>query len=243
MINRIIGHRGAGILAPENTLIALKIAHDLGLTHVEFDVRLTKDNIAVISHDDSLVRCAHIDQLISNSNYADIKDINMAQHYALDNLHATMPTLKEYLTEAKNLSLHCQVEMKPNYDNADILVKIVQETMDEFYKNTPDESLPLVTSFIPECLKALKDISHSPYKTGVLVKVEETINWQNLAERSKCDFVHLHALYLKEDIAKDIINFGCKINGFHINHPDLAKKAIEFGCQKFTCDIPDIFVI
>lgn len=242
MKKRIIGHRGAGILAPENTIIALKVAHDLGLSHVEFDVRLTKDHVPIISHDNNLIRCAHIDQLISQSNYADIKDINVAKHYALDDIHATIPTLDEYLTEARTLGLHCQVELKPNADDEDLLVQVSHDVLDGFYKETPEDALPLVTSFIPYCLKALKNTAKRPYKTGILIKVEETTNWKELAAQSACDFIHVHALYLKKEIAEDMIACGYKINGFHLNHPETAKKALALGCQKFTCDIPDIFL-
>lgn len=242
MIDRIIGHRGAGVLAPENTIAALKVAYDLGLSHVEFDVRLTKDHVPIISHDDSLMRCAHIDQLISQSNYADIEDVNVAEHYALDDLHAAIPTLGDYLAEAKALGLHCQVELKPNAGDESLLVEIAGAVLDDFYKDTPDDSLPLVTSFIPQCLKMLKDTAKRSYKTGVLVKVEETMNWKELAARSSCDFVHVHALYLKKNLAQDIMDFGCVINGFHLNHPETARKAFALGCQKFTCDIPDVFL-
>ncbi len=241
MKERIVGHRGAGVLAPENTLEALKCAADLGLRYVEFDVRLTKDNVAVISHDDNLKRCAHIDRLISQSNYDDIKDINMGVHYALADTQAKLPTFQEYLELAQKLNLHCQIELKPNDGGEELLVNIALAIVEEFYVGTEDENLPLITSFAPVCLKMFKEGAKRQYKTGILVKVEESMNWRSFAESSVCDFVHMHAVYLKEEIANDIQNAGLQINGFHLNHPGVARKAIAFGCQRFTCDIPDIF--
>jgi glycerophosphoryl diester phosphodiesterase len=47
----IIGHRGAGKLAPENSLESLKLAHELRLHAVEIDVQLTKDKKFVLCHD------------------------------------------------------------------------------------------------------------------------------------------------------------------------------------------------
>ncbi len=240
MKNHIIGHRGAGILAPENTLFALKVAKSLGLKHVEFDVRLTKDHVPVISHDDNLQRCAHINQLISASDYEDIKNINIAQYYAIEDFYASIPTLASYISEAQVLGLHCQIELKPNLGEHNLLVEKVCPILDEFYSKQQDKDLPLITSFVPECLQKLKILAKQSYNTGILVKIEETTNWGDLAQRSECDYVHLHALYLKEDIAWNVLNSGYQINAFHLNHPDIAKKAIERGCQKFTCDIPDI---
>jgi glycerophosphoryl diester phosphodiesterase len=44
------GHRGARGLAPENTLAAFRTALDLGVTTLETDLAVTKDDVVVISH-------------------------------------------------------------------------------------------------------------------------------------------------------------------------------------------------
>jgi len=51
---KIIGHRGAKGLAPENTLLSIGHAIDHGVDEVEFDVRITKDGMAVLHHDPDL---------------------------------------------------------------------------------------------------------------------------------------------------------------------------------------------
>lgn len=45
------GHRGARGLAPENTLAAFRTALDLGVTTLETDLAITRDDVVVISHD------------------------------------------------------------------------------------------------------------------------------------------------------------------------------------------------
>lgn len=45
------GHRGARGLAPENTLAGFQRALDLGVTTLETDVVITKDDVPVIAHD------------------------------------------------------------------------------------------------------------------------------------------------------------------------------------------------
>jgi glycerophosphoryl diester phosphodiesterase len=45
------GHRGTRGLAPENTLAAFRTALDLGVTTLETDLAVTKDDVLVISHD------------------------------------------------------------------------------------------------------------------------------------------------------------------------------------------------
>lgn len=48
---KIIGHRGARGLAPENTLASLRKGLEHHLDMIEFDVRATKDGIPVLHHD------------------------------------------------------------------------------------------------------------------------------------------------------------------------------------------------
>ena len=53
---KLIGHRGVKDLCPENTIESIVKAFDLGLSFVEIDVKITKDKIPIILHDDSLDR-------------------------------------------------------------------------------------------------------------------------------------------------------------------------------------------
>lgn len=53
---RWLGHRGAGRLAPENTLAAFVHGASLGCTAFECDVRLSADGVAYLMHDDHLDR-------------------------------------------------------------------------------------------------------------------------------------------------------------------------------------------
>lgn len=50
-MTKIIGHRGARGLAPENTLASIQRAIDSDVDEVEVDVRISKDGIPVLSHD------------------------------------------------------------------------------------------------------------------------------------------------------------------------------------------------
>jgi glycerophosphoryl diester phosphodiesterase len=48
------GHRGARGVAPENTLAAFRRALEIGVTTIETDLAVTKDDVVVISHNPSL---------------------------------------------------------------------------------------------------------------------------------------------------------------------------------------------
>ena len=51
---RVLAHRGLAIEAPENTLLAFAKALAVGVTHIETDVHVSADGVAMISHDPDL---------------------------------------------------------------------------------------------------------------------------------------------------------------------------------------------
>ncbi|HET9514113.1 MAG TPA: glycerophosphodiester phosphodiesterase family protein, partial [Gemmatimonadales bacterium] len=52
----IIAHRGASAEAPENTLEAFRLGLEQGCDAIELDVRLSRDGVAVVIHDPTLMR-------------------------------------------------------------------------------------------------------------------------------------------------------------------------------------------
>ena len=48
------GHRGSRALAPENTLPGFAMGLGIGVTTLEMDVAITKDDVVVVSHDPAL---------------------------------------------------------------------------------------------------------------------------------------------------------------------------------------------
>ncbi|HUC95501.1 MAG TPA: glycerophosphodiester phosphodiesterase family protein [Candidatus Saccharimonadia bacterium] len=87
---RIISHRGAGSLAPENSLRSIQIAKKLNIFAIEIDIRLTKDNVVVIFHDKSLLRLAGKNLLVSNIDFDALSKIKLKSGEFI-------PSLKDFL--------------------------------------------------------------------------------------------------------------------------------------------------
>ena len=99
---KLIAHRGVHDNADllENTLLAFDKAKDLGLDGIELDIRWTKDNIAVVIHDD-------------NCNRVFGKDIDIADtsFETLQNLEPRVPSLENVIGRYGD-SLHLMIELK-----------------------------------------------------------------------------------------------------------------------------------
>jgi len=69
---KIIGHRGARGLAPENTIVGIEKAIKHGANEIEVDVRVTKDGVPVLHHNALLVDAAGNEVSIAHSSYAEL---------------------------------------------------------------------------------------------------------------------------------------------------------------------------
>ena len=84
MANRplIIGHRGASAVAPENTLASFRLAIEAGADGVEFDVRLARDGVPVIIHDETLQRTALIQKRVADVSAAELQQTNVGSWFS-----------------------------------------------------------------------------------------------------------------------------------------------------------------
>ena len=77
----IIGHRGAAAVAPENTLASFRLAIAAGADGVEFDVRLAKDGVPVIIHDETLQRTGHMQKRVADLPAAALQQVNVGSWF------------------------------------------------------------------------------------------------------------------------------------------------------------------
>ena len=69
---KLIGHRGVKDLCPENTLESIARAFKIGLNFVEIDVKISRDKVPILLHDDTLDRTTNGSGLAINCDYENI---------------------------------------------------------------------------------------------------------------------------------------------------------------------------
>lgn len=69
----VVAHRGASTYEPENTIKAIEKAIDMGVDAVEVDVRLSKDYMPVVIHDETLNRTTNVSGRVDS--YTDRKSV------------------------------------------------------------------------------------------------------------------------------------------------------------------------
>jgi glycerophosphoryl diester phosphodiesterase len=79
-----IAHRGARAYAPENTLVAFAKAKTLGCDMFEMDVRMTKDGVVIVHHDENLIRCTDAETKLPDRDNYNVIDFTYAELGLLD---------------------------------------------------------------------------------------------------------------------------------------------------------------
>ena len=118
----IIGHRGASAVAPENTMAAFREAIAAGADGIEFDVRLSRDGVPVIIHDNNLRRTSRLPHRIADLTWSELDELNVA-----------VPSLEQLfkLFEENDLSLY--LEMKSDSPSErEPLAKACCKLIDEY---------------------------------------------------------------------------------------------------------------
>lgn len=111
-------HRGGANRWPENTLMAFQGAIELGFTHIETDVHLTRDGEFVCFHDDRLERTTDGEGLVRDHDLASLRALDAAYHFrdatgehSLRGKGVQIPTLDEAL--AIDETVRFNIEIKP----------------------------------------------------------------------------------------------------------------------------------
>ncbi|MBP7857902.1 MAG: glycerophosphodiester phosphodiesterase [Candidatus Saccharimonadales bacterium] len=69
---KIIGHRGARALSPENTIASFEKAIEHGVDAIELDVRVSRDGVAVVHHDAAIINPDGSEVIIARTSYAEL---------------------------------------------------------------------------------------------------------------------------------------------------------------------------
>lgn len=146
-----IAHRGASDYRTENTLPAFRLASELFAEMWEADIRLTSDGVAVVSHDDSLLRTFGLDLCISTSTW---RQIRRAQR----NDEERVPQLDEVVDLAKQLGAGLYLEAKST-GAAEEAWRILDEKQFRF---------AAIGSFVVDWIARLRE-DGCPYPLSVLV--------------------------------------------------------------------------
>ena len=153
---KLIGHRGVKNLSPENTLNSIELAHKLGLKWIEIDVKISKDLVPILLHDDTLERTTDGKGLPTDFNYDDLKKLDAGFSFYNYSTNICIPTLKQVLLFCKKNEIGLNIELKPNLgfekNNVEAIAKLLSNfnfTNQYYFSSFDWPSVILMKKFLP----------------------------------------------------------------------------------------------
>lgn len=225
MQTQIIAHRGFWQTDPpaiENSLQALENAQQLNIYGTEFDVRMSKDGVLLIYHDEYFGNLE-----ISETNFADLEKLKLQNG-------ENLPTLKNYLAKGKeHSSLKLMIELKPIHSEVKEN-ELVQKTV-QMVKQLHLESQ---TEFISFSLNICEQLKEEPdfkvfYLNGDLSPLE-------IKEKGLDGIDYHYSIFLKNPTwIAEAKTLGLITNSWTVNDVEIFEKLQKQGIDYITTDIPD----
>ena len=235
---RVMGHRGAAGLAPENTLSGLRRAMDLGLAWVEFDVMLSGDDVPMLFHDDSLKRTTGRDALMAETPRAALAELEAGAWFDPAFTGEAVPTLEEALDYLQDEGIFPNIEIKPSkardLETAEQVVQLVRRVWRR--KSYP----PLFSSFSQLCLEVARD--GAPQWPRSLIALTLPENWEALGTNLGFSSIHLRGSTLSGEQAAIVKQAGYQLAAFTINDAKQARGLYEIGVDCIITDRPDLIL-
>lgn len=234
MLPRVIGHRGAAAVAPENTLAGIRAAAEAGAAWVEFDIRNTADDVCVLLHDDTLKRTAGDRRKIAAVSSAEIAGLDAGGWFAPQFAGETLPTLDQTLDELGRLGLGANIEIKPDPRRAD---RVAASLMGSLRNHPAGRDVPaLISSLDERMLEAVRRLDRD-VPLGLLLRRRRR-NWREIAERLGCMTVHCRQTWLAQHDIDRFLDAGFGVAAFTVNDAARAVALFEMGTAAVFTDCP-----
>ena len=212
---KIIGHRGYSAKYPENTLAAFQAAMDVGADMIEFDILLSKDNIPVIIHDDTLNRTTNGKGRVATYTLAELKKLDAGNG-------ETIPTFEELLElTQKKIFLH--IEIKSEAVGNQIKDGVEELTLSLFEKYDVGKNC-MISSFASVPLFRIREMQP---KIAIAQTFDHSLKDadKNLVEKLKPDALHFPIHKIKTDDMDYASVNKLPVNVYTVNTPIHMKLA------------------
>lgn len=255
-----IAHRGARSLAPENTMVAIKKAWEIGAHGVEVDVAATADGTLILFHDDLLTRTTDIHLRFPERQKNPFTTFSLQEIQSLDagswfietdplgeigrgNISVSelrairgirVPILEEVLHFVKEHSFYINLELKALPQPLENF-PMVEKLLDLIELIDMPVNQLAISSFNFDYLRQIK-------KTRADIEINALIGFPDSGVQDWGNFefevYNANAEYTDEEQIQKALSKGCRVNLFTVNDPRDMKRFLDAGVSMLITDFP-----
>ena len=245
----IIGHRGASVVAPENTIGAFIHALRDGADGIEFDVRLARDGVPVVIHDATLRRTAQMPGAVSDFTGSELGQIDVGSWFNRQYPAAarpeyeneTIPTLKLLFEVLRHIDGFLYLEMKSDDHQYNALAAAVVKLINQFQF----ADRVIVESFDLPALAIVKDLDASIRLAALFeptlkrpFSLMKRLTMVDRALQVGAAEIALHRSLIGARVVARAINCGLQTVAWTVDDPKWVKRARSLRIRALITNDP-----
>ncbi len=232
MMTRLIGHRGAPRLAPENTLPSFAAALKAGASGIECDVRLSSDGVPIVFHDDRLERLTPGSGRVNTRSAAELTSLPVLPGaFGGSFPDVCIPTLGAVL-DATPPNVLLVIELKVDEDSPTELVAAVLKCL------PPNGRCFRLISFDAQALVFARSAGVVTENLGLLRSADQAPSAISAVVRAQCAWLHLGEPGVDPGLIGRARDAGIHLNAWTVNVPQRGAELRDLGVDELTTDDP-----
>ena len=234
---RWVAHRGAGKLAPENTLAAFRLGAHHGYRMFECDVKLSADDVPFLMHDASLDRTTTGKGIGGSQPWRDLSQLDAGSWHSRAHAGEPLPSFENIARYCLRNGYFLNIEIKPTPGTERHTGEVVARHAARLWQGAAVP--PLLTSFNPEALEGAQAVQPELPRGLLLDNLWK--GWLETALTLGCvAIVCNHALW---DIStvKQAKSAGFRTLSYTVNDEWAAQRLIDLGTDAIITDRVDLF--
>ncbi|KAF7600650.1 MAG: glycerophosphodiester phosphodiesterase [Candidatus Dactylopiibacterium carminicum] len=229
---RTIAHRGAGRLAPENTLAAFRLGAAHGYRAFEFDVKLSRDGHSFLLHDDTLERTSNGHGPADALTLAELQRLDAGAWHSPAYAGETMPALATIAAYTRANDFCVNVEIKPMPGREAETGHAVARDVRRLWQGT--RIPPLLSSFSEEALATAAQTAPALPRALLLDHLPE--DWPARLRRLGCIALDANHDCLDADIIACAHANSFRVLCYTPNDPVRVKTLFSWGIDSVITD-------
>ncbi len=233
---RWIAHRGAGRLAPENTLAAFRLGARHGYRMFECDAKLSSDGVPFLLHDSTLDRTTSGRGTAGERPWSELSQLDAGGWHSREWAGEPLPTLENVARFCLANGYLLNIEIKPTPGTEEATGRAVASLAARLWHQAAVP--PLLTSFKVAALTGARDAA--PLLPRGLLLDSLPDGWLDTARQLGCAAVVCnHALWTAEHVAA-VQGSGLRALSYTVNDEWAAQRLLDLGTDGIITDRVDL---
>lgn len=232
-----IAHRGAGKLAPENTLAAFRVGAGYGYRAFECDVKLSADGVTLLLHDTTLQRTTSGDGTASELNWHELSQLDAGSWHSRAYAGEPIPSFAAVSRYCIRNGYALDIEIKPTPGAEAQTGRVVAAEAARLWQG--EACPPLLTSFQPESLQTAREAAPQLRRGLLLDKLHE--GWFEQASALDCSAVVTAYSLMDAALVAQLHGAGLRALCYTVNDPAEAQRLLALGIDGLVTDAVDRF--